>query len=618
MISGIALFSGLNAQKTHTVVKGDNPYNIAKKYGLTLDDLVKMNPSAKDGKLNIGDVVVVGKKNAPAATPAKKVVTEKPVSSSATGKIILLPKQTIYGITKQYHISEADLRRLNPQLDNNMKIGSEIVLPMENIRKYAGSQPVATVVETPASTTTVVNSSDSYEVQAKDNYYRISKKFNLTQQQLFALNPGLEARGLQPGDVIKVKGNAAAAPVQNTAKEPVRTAVADDYVTYTVKDGDTVFGILNRFGVSLDQLLDLNPNLTNGLKPGMVLKIKKLDQAYVKTSGDALNVVMMLPFGFDSNDTKMRSMSADFLAGAKLAIERNARMGQKLNVKVIDAGNEASFKNSLTQINQDNTDLIVGPFLKSNILEVLNFVEGKKIPVVAPFANAEELYNYSNLIIAEPGDNAIAERIGKEVAQIYSNQKIYILSGADKQKANLVKSRIEAAVKNPDISIVTSADAIQADKNMMTGQSAPVIAVLATDDDSDGADFTNRVIALTKEVAGMKAFSVYYHSSFEKKSGELAQANLVYLMDRKIDAEGDFEKEILADYKQKYCKTPPKYAIIGFDVMNDILSRENKNGEIFRQMGKVQTQLSTKFEYVRAKANGAYINNGYRVIRLLP
>ena len=43
IIAGLTAFAGLSAQKTHTVVKGDNPYNIAKRYGMTVDDLVKLN-----------------------------------------------------------------------------------------------------------------------------------------------------------------------------------------------------------------------------------------------------------------------------------------------------------------------------------------------------------------------------------------------------------------------------------------------------------------------------------------------------------------------------------------------------------------------------------------------
>ncbi len=55
-------------------------------------------------------------------------------------------------------------------------------------------------------------------------------------------------------------------------------------------------------------------------------------------------------------------MAADFLTGAKLAIERSARAGQKLDSKVVDAGSEDLLKNSLTQINPNNTDLIMSPF----------------------------------------------------------------------------------------------------------------------------------------------------------------------------------------------------------------------------------------------------------------
>ena len=35
------------AQKTHTVAKGDTPYNISKKYGVTLDELTKLNPQIR-------------------------------------------------------------------------------------------------------------------------------------------------------------------------------------------------------------------------------------------------------------------------------------------------------------------------------------------------------------------------------------------------------------------------------------------------------------------------------------------------------------------------------------------------------------------------------------------
>jgi LysM repeat protein len=57
-LSGLVVF----AQKTHTVQPKENPYAISKKYGISIDELYKLNPQVKEGKLNIGDVLVISKK----------------------------------------------------------------------------------------------------------------------------------------------------------------------------------------------------------------------------------------------------------------------------------------------------------------------------------------------------------------------------------------------------------------------------------------------------------------------------------------------------------------------------------------------------------------------------
>lgn len=541
-----------SAQKTHTAKKGETPYGISKMYNISLESLYKLNPALKDGVLNIGDKIFVSKTG-----------VDSNIDSNQTVDIILQPKQTVYGLTKQYRISEADLRKLNPDLDDHMKIGERITIPLERYTKYGKDQLLA--------------------AEEKDSEEKSVKEY-----------------------------------VQVDAPTYTTTTISDDYLFYTVQDGDTTFGIINKFNITIDELITLNPQLSSGLKAGMVLKIKKLAASYTKKTGDALNVVLMLPLGYENGDSTYRELSLDFLMGAKLAIERNAKNGQKLNIKIIDAGNEATFKNSLSKINNDATDLIVGPFFKSSVMEVLDYTKGNKIPVVAPFANSEDLHGYDNLIVIETDDQIYADKVAEEVLKSYSNQKIYIVSGSDKQYANSIKSTIEKQSKNTIIQIINSSSELVLDTNMMTGQSAPIIAILADKKSVEGSTFANKLIGFSKETSGIKAFSMYYSPEFDSKQEELRQVSLVYLMDRKINMEGAFEKEILNDYKDKYCKSPSKYAVIGFDVLNDMLSRENKKGEIFKQISKTQTQLATKFDFVRAKGNGAYLNTGYRVVRLVP
>ena len=646
--TAFAVLSG--QQKKHTVVAKENPTTIAKKYGVSVDELIKQNPKIKDGKIDIGDVLIIPnkQKNTQKTEEKKeekkedKKSTEKK-SNQKLGKIYLQPKQTIYGITRQYKISEEELRKLNPNLESHMKVGEALVLPEDKIRKYGDKDVQQEVVETPKKdreeerkTQKLASEDGAYVVQPKDTYYGITRKFNISQSELFALNSGLEQRGLRSGDVIIVKNTVSSKNVATTTKETsekntkpkeekntppkevkTKTYSVEEYVTHEVKKGESAFGIVNKYNITYDQLAEMNGGLPNGIKQGMVLNIKKVNRQYVKADDDVFSIALILPFGFDTNDTKYRTLSADFLIGAKLAAQRGMRDGKKVIINVIDAENENSFKNNLAQINKTNTDLIIGPFFKSNVIEVLEYVKNEKIPVVAPFAHTEEMYKYNNLVIVEPGNRVYAERIVREVKNAHSKEKVFIVGEENNPEVIFLKEQLTKELSKTEIAVVSSPSGIELEQNMVTGQSLPAVVILANDNNVVGAGFAKKIIELAKQTEGIKAFSMYYHPDFEKNVDPLSKANLVYLMDRKINTDGDFEKEVLAEFKKEYCRTPSKYTIIGFDVVSDMLARESK-GEVLRNMSKVQTQLATKFEYIRNKKNGAFVNTGFRVVRLVP
>ena len=642
--TAFAVLSG--QQKKHTVVAKENPTTIAKKYGVSVDELIKQNPKIKDGKIDIGDVLIIPNKQTNTQKTEEKKEEKKSTekkSNQKLGKIYLQPKQTIYGITRQYKISEEELRKLNPNLESHMKVGEALVLPEDKIRKYGDKAAQQEVVDTPKKdreeekkNQMLATEDGAYVVQPKDTYYGITRKFNISQSELFALNSGLEQRGLRSGDVILVKNTASSKNVATTTKETsekntkpkeekntppkevkTKTYSVEEYVTHEVKKGESAFGIVNKYNITYDQLAEMNGGLPNGIKQGMVLNIKKVNRQYVKADDDVFSIALILPFGFDTNDTKYRTLSADFLIGAKLAAQRGMRDGKKISINVIDAENENSFKNNLAQINKTNTDLIIGPFFKSNVIEVLEYVKNEKIPVVAPFAHTEEMYKYNNLVIVEPGNRVYAERIVREVKNAHSKEKVFIVGEENNPEVIFLKEQLAKELSKTEIAVVSSPSGIELEQNMVTGQSLPAVVILANDNNAVGAGFAKKIIELAKQAEGIKAFSMYYHPDFEKNVDPLSKANLVYLMDRKINTDGDFEKEVLAEFKKEYCRTPSKYTIIGFDVVSDMLARESK-GEVLKNMSKVQTQLATKFEYIRNKKNGAFVNTGFRVVRLVP
>ena len=539
--TAFALLSG--QQKKHTVVAKENPTTIARKYGVSVDELIKQNPKIKDGKIDIGDVLIIPNKQKNTQKTEEKAEDKKSTekkSSQKLGKIYLQPKQTIYGITRQYKISEEELRKLNPNLESHMKVGEALVLPEDKIRKYGDKDAQQEVVETPKKdreeerkTQKQASEDGAYVVQPKDTYYGITRKFNISQSELFALNSGLEQRGLRSGDIIIVKNTESSKSVATTTKDTseknikpkeekntppkevkTKTYSVEEYVTHEVKKGESAFGIVNKYNITYDQLAEMNGGLPNGIKQGMVLNIKKVNRQYVKADDDVFSIALILPFGFDTNDTKYRNLSADFLIGAKLAAERGMRDGKKISINVIDAENENSFKNNLAQINKTNTDLIIGPFFKSNVVEVLEYVKNEKIPVVAPFAHTEDLYKYNNLVIVEPGNRVYAERIVREVKNAHSKEKVFIVGEENDPEVIFLKEQLAKELSKTEIVVVSSPSGIELEQNMVTGQSLPAVVILANDNNAVGAGFAKKIIELAKQTDGIKAFSMYYHPDF--------------------------------------------------------------------------------------------------------
>lgn len=189
---------------THKVEKGETVYAIAKKYKVKEKDIFELNPKAKNG-LQLNMLLQI---------PSKEEKTEVAMESVYHE---VLPKETLYGISKQYKVSIQKIKELNPFIETEgLKIGSKIKLPKDAVKdnlttvENKTNQSSIKVVENSdnkienPSVVTDNNSDIIHEVLPKETKYGISRKYGITITDLEALNPEIK-NGLSIGYKLIIK-----------------------------------------------------------------------------------------------------------------------------------------------------------------------------------------------------------------------------------------------------------------------------------------------------------------------------------------------------------------------------------------------------------------------------
>lgn len=132
-----------SGEQTYNVQSGDTLYSIARRFGLTVDELKEKNNLISD-ELSIGQILEVG--NNEIEIPTEEV------------SYIVQSGDNLYSIARKYNVSLDELMEYNNLKTNLLSIGQVIKIPGENIN----------------------NVSNLYVVQSGDSLWSIAKKFDTT------------------------------------------------------------------------------------------------------------------------------------------------------------------------------------------------------------------------------------------------------------------------------------------------------------------------------------------------------------------------------------------------------------------------------------------------------
>ncbi|MES2513234.1 MAG: LysM peptidoglycan-binding domain-containing protein [Bacteroidota bacterium] len=316
----------------HKVEKGQSLYAIAKVYNMDVNSILAENDEAIDG-LQTGQELKI---------PVESLMP-KQTAAIDTNKYIyhkIAKGETVYAITKKYSIDEKKLTSYNPTINSGLKEGNYLIVGEKKKNTGFGkSNPSAS------------GTFDSYTVLTGETLYGISKKLNVSQDDLLKWNPELKD-GAKQGQVLKI---ASGKPVS------IPTATVNGYT----KDASVI-----------DTALLHKPKKT-AYTIGLFLPFK-----LAESEGINIDDLARAKASFPAT----QSLALDFYAGFKKAVDSLNSKDFEVSIRLFDTDDRDSAKieSICKTIDFKNLDAIFGPLYAGVFKIVSRYAKAATIPIVSP------------------------------------------------------------------------------------------------------------------------------------------------------------------------------------------------------------------------------------------
>lgn len=609
----------------YTVGKGETITQIAQKFNVTPYDIYKLNPDAQNG-LKPNSVLLIPNNKGKNKIKSDDTTVQKPITH------LVLAKETLFGIEKKYDVTDEDLKKANPDLEKmGLQIGQTLNIPSKTSSKknaVAKNEPVFHIV------------------LPKETKYSIAKQYGITIEELEQKNPEI-INNLTTGFELLIKGNRPKTVVKNTVLETketivnttqVATAESVTYIEYTVKAKETFYSLSKMFGLTQQQLIDLNPNLISGVQEGMVLKVpsksnqianNSLKQKATLTtvkSNEKKTLVLLLPFninknasdatvpnGANVNEDKFLNMTLDFYSGALMAIDSAKQVGVNMDIKILDS-NESKTTSNVSTIFNDRTlldaDAVIGPFYQNNVEKTAAILMQNNVPVLSPLSKdaANPIPNLYQTIVSN-------EDLKMAMFNYLNSKQGNTIAIIDKKKETIKKYILENQ-KQIKIAPLTEAGGLNAEGfKMMLAKDKMNYIILETGN-------TAMIKFIIKTMLGLiKTYQIQLvllepNETLETDEFYFENLTKLHLMFPSATRENISPEAqlFLQSYRKKNKVNPSTYAIRGFDITFDTMMRLSQD-KTYQETAEtmITEQVENKFEYQKNIGEG-YVNKGVYIL----
>ena len=544
--------------ETHRVKRKETLFSLSQQYNVSIENIKKYNKHLYSEELRRGEKIRI-----PVNLP-KKVEQKEEVAPPSPSNLfdlsikehVVLPKETLYGISRKYNITIADLQRLNPRLET-LKPG--MVLKVKN-----------------GNTEKVVDVAGSlfkyYQVKPQETLFSLTRRFGISKDSLLTLNPAL-ADGLKSGMVLKIPNIEIYEPGEYTESK----------------------------------IVNLERNLNNFSTKNIVVMLPfNLDKIVATDTSD--NAIERL------KKDRVMQISLDFYSGVLMAVDSAKAMGISTNLRFYDTQqNPGKVYSIISSNNFTGVDAVIGPLLQSTVEAAASGLEKQNVPVISPLTK-KRAGSMQNFLQARPTDEMLAEAMISYITDHANGKNIVIISDADNyaRKNRLLQAFPNARVVNPRqggyIDQQQLKTALMPERPNYVILEASKIGVL-----SSATSYLNSMA----EDYEVTLFTTDRNNSYESdnvSNRHLTNLNFHYPSISKVYSL-DTNRSFIKKYQASYGVVPNTYAVRGFDVTYDVLLRLASSNDIYTSVARegATQYIENKFEYER-RAMGGFQNKAVYIV----
>ena len=222
---------------SYTVKSGDTLSGIANQYNTTVNQIVSLNQLSNPNLIYVGQVLKL--KNSQTTNSSS---SSSSTAATTVGTYTVKAGDTLSAIASRYSTSSSTLASLNSLSNPNLIYVGQVLKVSSN---------ASTSSSTSSSANSTVTTAASYTVKAGDTLSAIAAKYGTTYQALASTNSISNPNDIYVGQVIKVSATATAASSQAASS-------TSSNGSYTVKSGDTLYGIALANGLNWQTLAKQN------------------------------------------------------------------------------------------------------------------------------------------------------------------------------------------------------------------------------------------------------------------------------------------------------------------------------------------------------------------------